>query len=563
MTAPIKQALSKAMSAALEKALSVEIPQEEIELSFEIPREEKFGDISSNIILRVAKEHKKSPRVLAQEVESHLGPLLKSGDLKGRIAKTAVEGPGFINFYYSAQEIAEVISKIRKEGADFGRPRGGPKKNILLEFVSANPTGPLTVAHGRQAALGDSLARILSFCGHKVTKEYYNNDEGVQIETLGKSAHLWLRKELYGENPEFPENFYRGQYLEATAANLIRLKGEALKKMDAERQIEACRDFAKEDILKGIKKDLEDFGVRFDHFYSQEKLGKSGKVEKTLEALKKKEVVYEKDGALWFRSTDFGDDKDRVLIKSDKSYTYLTPDIAYHEEKFQRGFDTLINIWGPDHHGYIARLKASQTALGHDPARIHILIAQLVTLYEGEKQVRMSTRAGEFVTLREILDEVGKDAGRFFFLMRKFDAHLDFDLVLAKSQTQDNPVFYIQYAHARIESLKGLCLEKGVSISWKDMSCVSRLSESSEIQLMRHLSAYENTLSGAERTLEPYRLVEYLKDLAASFHRFYTDHRVVTEDASLTQGRLMLSVSTQAVLRSGLELLGVSAPLKM
>jgi len=563
MTVPIKQALSKALAEAMEKALSVEIPKEEVELSFEIPREEKFGDISSNIILRVAKEHKKSPRVLAQEVHSHLGALLKSGDLKGRIAKTAVEGPGFINFYYSTQEIVQVISKIRREGGDFGRPRLASKKKILLEFVSANPTGPLTVAHGRQAALGDSLARILSFCGHRVTKEYYNNDEGVQIETLGKSAHLWLRKQLYNENPEFPENFYRGQYLEATTANLIRLKGDALKKMDAEHQIRECQDFAKEDILKGIKKDLEDFGVRFDHFYSQEKLGKSTKVEKTLEELKKKSVVYEKDGALWLRSTDFGDDKDRVLIKSDKSYTYLTPDIAYHDEKFQRGFELLINIWGPDHHGYIARLKASQTALGHDPERIHILIAQLVTLYEGEKQVRMSTRAGEFVTLREILDEVGKDAGRFFFLMRKFDAHLDFDLALAKSQTPDNPVFYIQYAHARIESIKALCVEKGVPISWEDMSCVSRLSEPSEIQLMRHLSAYENTLLGAERTLEPYRLVEYLKDLAAFFHRFYTDHRVVTEDASLTQGRLMLSVSTQTVLRSGLELLGVSAPLKM
>ncbi len=563
MTIPLKQALSKSLAEALQKALGTKISKEEIELSFEVPREEKFGDISTHLILRVAKEHQKSPRALAQEVHRHLEPLLNVGDLKGRIAKVAVEGPGFINFYYSAQEIARVVSKIRKEGRDFGRPRLASRKNILLEFVSANPTGPLTVAHGRQAALGDSLARILSFCGHQVTKEYYNNDEGVQIETLGKSAYLWLRKQLFHENPEFPENFYRGQYLETTTANLIRSKGEALKKMDTEKQIRACEDFAKEDILKGIKKDLEDFGVAFDHFYSQQKLGASTKVEKTLEDLKKKNVVYEKDGALWFRSTDFGDDKDRVLIKSDKSYTYLTPDIAYHDEKFQRGFDRLINIWGPDHHGYIARLKASQAALGHDPNQIDILIAQLVTLYEGEKQVRMSTRAGEFVTLREILDEVGKDAGRFFFLMRKFDAHLDFDLALAKSQTPDNPVFYIQYAHARIESLQALCREKGVRILWENTNCLARLSEPAESQLLRHLSAYEETLLAAERTLEPYRLVEYLKGLAASFHRFYTDHRVVTEEPELTQARLMLSVSVQAVLRSGLELLGVSAPLKM
>src|SRR3989338_6416264 len=482
MTTPLKQALSKLLAEALQKAVGKKISKEEIELSFEAPREEKFGDISTHLILRVAKEHQKSPHALAEEVHRHLAPLLKTGDLKGRIAKVAVEGPGFINFYYSAQEIARVVSKIREEGSDFGRPRLASRKNILLEFVSANPTGPLTVAHGRQAALGDSLARILSFCGHQVTKEYYNNDEGVQIETLGKSAYLWLKKQLYNENPEFPENFYRGQYLETTTANLIRSKGEALKKMDAGKQIQACEDFAKEDILKGIKKDLADFGAAFDHFYSQQKLSASGKVEKTLEDLRKKNVVYEKDGALWFRSTDFGDDKDRVLIKSDKSYTYLTPDIAYHEEKFQRGFDTLINIWGPDHHGYIARLKASQTALGHDPERIHILIAQLVTLYEGKKQVRMSTRAGEFVTLRQILDEVGKDAGRFFFVMRKFDAHLDFDLALAKSQTPENPVFYIQYAHARIESIKKLAEEKGARVWWDDTGCLSKLNNPMEMR---------------------------------------------------------------------------------
>ena len=285
-------------------------------------------------------------------------------------------------------------------------------------------------------------------------------------------------------------------------------------------------------------------------------------MEKTLEDLKKKKVVYENEGAWWLRSTDYGDDKDRVLVKSDGNYTYLTPDIAYHHEKFGRGFEEIIDILGPDHHGYIARLKASQAALGHDAERIHVLIAQLVTLYEGKKQVRMSTRAGEFVTLRQILDEVGKDAGRFFFVMRKFDAHLDFDLELAKTQTPDNPVFYIQYAHARIESIKGNAPQNN-STKGGELHLLGMLVNEHEIRLMRLLSQYEDAVLGAEKTLEPYRLVPYLMELAASFHRFYTENRVVTDDAELTQARLLLINAAQTVLRSGLNLLGVSAPLKM
>lgn len=567
---PIKKELTKLLKKSLEKALGGDwAPEEMVAASFEVPHEEKFGDLSTNAAFKIAKEKKINPKKLAGDAKEEMENLLKNSDLKKRVLNITVEGPGFINFYFSPEQITNVILKIHSERENFGKPVLPKKKNILLEFVSANPTGPLTVAHGRQAALGDTLAHILLFCGHKVTKEYYNNDEGVQINTLGKSLFSRIGQLLNAPDglKELPEDYYQGEYLVEIAKQFIATHGEEkVRKMwtgSTPDFVNLCKTFARDNIMEEIKKDLQDFGVHFDHFYSQEELAHSGKVEKTLEELKKKGVVYENEGAVWLRSTDFGDDKDRVLIKSDKNYTYLTPDIAYHHEKFKRGFEELIDILGPDHHGYVARLKASQQALGHDPEAVHVLIAQLVTLYEDGKQVRMSTRAGEFVTLRQILDEVGKDAGRFFFLMRKFDAHLDFDLSLAKSQTPDNPVFYIQYAHARVESIQGLCQEKGVKVSAPRADTLNHLSHPSEIRLMRLLAQYEEAILAAERTLEPYRVVAYLMDLAAAFHKFYAENRVVTEDAALTQARLSLALAVQTVLRSGLGLLGVSAPSKM
>ncbi len=558
----IKKDIAEALSNALNKALGGTFSPEELEASLEVPREEKFGDLTTSIALKLAKENKKSPRSTAESIVKHLEAGLADSSLGKRVSRIAVEGPGFINFYYSNLEIASVILRINNEGVLYGKPRVH-KKKILLEFVSANPTGPLTVAHGRQAALGDSLARILKFCGHDVTREYYNNDEGVQINTLGASTVMRL-KQLTDKNvsAELPENFYQGQYLVEIAEKLLKQQ-PGIVKLSEKEQLMICTKFSRDDIMEGIKKDLADFDVNFDSYYSQEALAKSGKVEKTIEELKKKGVLYEGEGALWFRSTDFGDDKDRVLIKSDKTYTYFTPDIAYHQDKFKRGYDELINILGPDHHGYIARLKASQVALGHSAEQIHVLIAQLVTLFEGTKQVRMSTRAGEFVTLRQILDEVGKDAGRFFFVMRKFDAHLDFDLELAKSQTPENPVFYIQYAHARVESIKNQAKEKSVKISWENTTCLSKLGNPMEIRVLRLLSQFEDAVSGAEKTLEPYRIVPYLMDLAGAFHGFYAENRVIGDDAGLMQARMMMAISVQTVIKSGLELLGVTAPLKM
>ncbi len=561
---PIKQVLAECLEEALRQASGVDVPAADVVASFEIPREERFGDISSHSVLKLAKQAKTAPRPLADKTAALLSESLGHAPLAGRVERIAVEGPGFINFYYSKEELCRVLAKMGEQKDAFGRP-SVPKKKILLEFVSANPTGPLTVAHGRQAALGDSLALILEFCGHEVSREYYNNDEGVQIETLGKSTALRAEEILSGKKSEaLPENYYQGAYLTETAGTLILRRGrEAFQGLPPEQRVKECTDFAKEYILEGIKKDLEDFGVRFDRYYSQAALMKSGQVEKTLELLRQKGFVYESEGATWFASTRLGDDKDRVLIKSDKAYTYLMPDIAYHRDKLSRGYDLLINILGPDHHGYIARLKAAVEALGNSRGQLEILIAQLVTLFEGEKTLRMSTRAGEFVTLREIMDEVGRDAGRFFFLMRKFDAHLDFDLALAKSQTVDNPVFYIQYAHARIESIKKTYLEKNGRSGRPDPQALSRLGAPSEIQVLRLLSQFEDTVLAAAKTLEPFRLVHYLKELAAAFHKFYTENRVVTDDVSLTQARMTLAEGVQQVLRTGLRLLGVSAPLKM
>ncbi len=560
MSESVKTSLAKALASALKESLGEEFSLAMLENSLEAPNEEKFGDLSTNAIFKIAKERKKAPRALAEEISKKIS----TGAIKEKIEKIAVEGPGFINFYFSQNEISSVLLNIRKEGTQFGKPKNFKAKKILLEYVSANPTGPLTVAHGRQAALGDSLARILKFCGHELHREYYNNDEGVQIQTLGESLNLRIEEIIENKKKELPENFYKGEYLIAIAQEFLKeFPVEKYKALSMAEKLEKCRAFSREQILKDIQKDLKEFGVDFDRYYSQASLMRSGRVESTLEELKKKGFVYENEGAVWLASTRLGDDKDRVLIKSDKTYTYLTPDIAYHHEKFERGFEKLINILGPDHHGYIARLKASQQALGHNPDEVQVLIAQLVTLYEDGKQVRMSTRAGEFVTLREILDEVGCDAGRFFFLMRKFDAHLDFDLGLAKSQTPDNPVFYIQYAHARVESVKRTYAERVEAFDWNKVNDLSPLSDPLSVKIMRLLSQFEDAVVDAERTLEPYRLVPYLMELAANFHRFYTENRVVGEPKNVAEARLALMSAIQSVIASGLRLLGVSAPLKM
>jgi len=514
----------------------------------EIPKEKKFGDFSSNIAMRLSRELRKSPLDIASGIIKHIEKSEAVRDIK-------VEKPGFINFYISNNAVIAILKDIIKEDAKFGSSFLGNGKKVQIEFVSANPTGPLTVAHGRQAAVGDSLARILKFCGYNVTREYYINDEGVQIQALGKSLKARFL-EIAGEKSEFPENGYKGKYIYDIAQKL-KDSGVA-EQSSSSLSDEFFMEYAAKEIMGTILKDLEEFGVHFDVWYSQKTLASSGKVEKAIDVLKKKGFLYEQEGATWFRSTDLGDDKDRVIIKSDGSYTYLTPDIAYHKEKFETGYDKIINIWGPDHHGYINRIKAACQALGYDREKVSILIAQLVTLYREGKPVKMSTREGEFITLREVMDEVGRDAARFFFIMRRTESHLDFDLALAKAETLDNPVYYIQYAHARISSI----IEFSENAK-QNLDNLALLDKQHEADLIKTLMHYPKIIEAAGSNLEPSILLTYLQDLAGAFHSYYNAYRIVTDDKPLTEARIVLIQAVKKVIASGLGLLGVTALKKM
>ncbi|MFH1478431.1 MAG: arginine--tRNA ligase [Candidatus Omnitrophota bacterium] len=513
----------------------------------EVPKDKRFGDFSTNIAMRLSKVLKRPPAEIADELIADIKENLSGTENKSLIRDVKKEKPGFINFYITDNVVIESLSEIIREGKGFGGHVFGKGKKIQIEFVSANPTGPLTVAHGRQAAVGDSLANILKFCGYEVTREYYINDEGVQMNNLARSV-----KARYEGTP-LPENGYKGEYIKDIAIEIKKAQATSYKPQD-----ENFLDYAYNYMMKGIEKDLVDFGVEFDVWYSQKELSRSGKIAKALEILEKKGFLFKEEGALWFRSTAFGDDKDRVLIKSDGSFTYLAPDIAYHKDKFERGYDKVINIWGPDHHGYINRIKAACQALSFDKDRLSILIAQLVTLFRDKKPVRMSTREGEFITLREVIDEVGKDAGRFFFIMRKTDSHLDFDLELAKSKSMDNPVYYIQYAYARISSVLNFSSDKEL-----DPTDLSGLGKPQEIDLIKKMMQYPRIIESSSRNLEPYILLSYLQELSSYFHSYYDSYRIVTDDKDVTNARMFLVTALKRIILSGLTLLGVSAPEKM
>ncbi len=535
----IRKALKKTFPEASDKIAG--------DISLEVPKEKKFGDFSTNIAMKLSKGLRKAPLDIAEGIIKHI----EKSDI---VRDAKVEKPGFINFYISNRAVIGTLKDIIREGAGFGGSSLGRGKKVQIEFVSANPTGPLTVAHGRQAAIGDSLARIFKFCGYDVTKEYYINDEGAQMQALGKSVKARLMEAL-GEKSEFPENGYKGLYIQDTANRIKeRTPREKIKTLSDESYMEQSSDA----IMDTIKRDLKDFDVNFDVWYSQKSLAKSGKIEKTLNILKDKGFLYEQEGATWFKSTQFKDDKDRVVIKSDKSYTYITPDMAYHREKFEKGYDKIIDILGPDHHGYINRIKAACEALGYDSGKLHIMIAQLVTLYREGKPVKMSTREGEFITLREVMDEIGKDAARFFFIMRKTESHLDFDLALAKAQTLDNPVYYIQYAHARISSI--IEFSKDAKPNLDNLALLDKQQETDLIKTLMH---YPKIIEAAAVNLEPYILLAYLQDLAGLFHSYYNAHRIVTDDKPLTEARIALIHTVKNILASGLNLLGVSALEKM
>ncbi len=520
-----------------------------------VPKQEEHGDFASNFALMMASSLKMPPRKIAEALKA----LLEEDPIFSRVE---VAGPGFLNFFISDSYWQGHLKDIVQAGESFGRSSEGAGKKVLVEFVSANPTGPLHVGHGRGAAVGDSLARVLDAAGFSVTTEYYINDAGNQMQTLGRSVYLRYQEHL-GRKIEFPKECYQGDYIKEIAADIAEQEGSRFLDTPFEECAEFFIDWAVREISSGIKRDLADFKVRFDNWYSEKTLHESGAIEKTIAELMERGVIYEKDGALWFRTTDFGDEKDRVVRRSDGRLTYFAADIAYHRDKFQRGFELLVDIWGADHHGYVPRVKAAVEALGHDPDSLKVLLVQLVNLIEGGELKAMSTRAGEFVTLREVLDEVGSDAARFIFLTRRCDSHLDFDIDLAKSQSQENPVYYVQYAHARLCSVFEKAGQAGLELDDRAKPDLSLLKTQEEFRIMKMLASFPELVASSARALEPHRVSYYLQELAGLLHKFYAKHRFVGEDEALSRARLFMARAIRVVLANGLSLLGVSAPEKM
>ncbi|NQT22169.1 MAG: arginine--tRNA ligase [Candidatus Omnitrophica bacterium] len=532
---------------------------EDLGIQLEIPKDMAHGDLTTNAAMRMANFFGLSPMVLSEKIVSLIQEDLKKSNLESSVSEIEVKKPGFMNFFLSEQVLFDNLKIIKEENDCYGASNLGAGQRIQIEFVSANPTGPLTVAHGRQAAVGDALGKILEFSGHKVSREYFLNDEGRQIDALGESI-LFHYLAINEVNIPFPEDGYRGAYITEIAEEINKkYKDKFVEGYHKHRKF--FSDYGVNVIVGGIKKDLADFNVCFDVWFPQSSLTKK-RVSDVLDSLRKKGFVYDKDGAVWFNSMKLGDDKDRVVVKSDGSFTYLAPDIAYHLNKYKRGFKRLVDIWGPDHHGYVPRIKAAIKALGYDEKSLSVLLVQLATLYRDGKALSMSTRKGEFITLKEVIKEVGSDVARFFFLMRKLDSHLDFDLELAKRQSRDNPVFYIQYAHARIWSIKDFEYKQAKG-SIPHRLDVSLIKEKEEKNLLRLLFQFPSCTSGCARNLEPYILIAYLNNLARAFHDFYTKHRVVSDDTALSGARLYLIDCVRICIGNGLNLLGVSLPKKM
>ena len=548
-------------------------------------RDRQHGDFASNLAMLLAKPARRKPRDIAEQLVA----VIPTG---GQLQKVEIAGPGFINFYLGAEAWHAGIADILEQGERYGRSDYGKGSRLQVEFVSANPTGPLHVGHGRGAAYGAAVADLLEAIGYEVHREYYVNDAGRQMDILATSVYLRYL-ELCGEEVPFPSNGYQGDYVWDIAATLHREQGEALqhpvaavfmdvpadepaggdKETHIDGVIARCRallgetgyrqvfDAGLDAILGNIRQDLKEFGIVYDEWFSERSLTDNKAVEAGIERLQKSGHVYEKNGALWFKSTDFGDEKDRVIVRDNGQTTYFASDIAYHANKLERGYDRVIDVWGADHHGYVPRVKAALTALGDDPDRLDVLLVQFAILYRHGEKLQMSTRSGEFVTLRELRTEVGNDAARFFYVMRKCEQHMDFDLDLAKSQSSDNPVYYIQYAHARVRSVFRQLQEK--QLAWDQAAGatgLATLNETHELELMIKLSRYPEVLETAAINHEPHQLTHYLRELANDFHTYYNAHTFLVEDATVRNARLNLIEATRQVIANGLGLLGVSAP---
>jgi arginyl-tRNA synthetase len=579
----IEELLGQALAAMPEDL----VPANARNLSVEVEntRDAQHGDFASNLAMRLAKATRQNPRKLAEVLVRLLPP-------SPAIAKVDIAGAGFINFFLTTDAYHAEIAEVLQEGRRYGRSASGAGRSVQVEFVSANPTGPLHVGHGRHAAFGASLANLLEAVGYRVEREYYINDAGRQMEILAVST--WLRYlEHCGERFAFPANGYRGEYIVTIAEQLVAAEGTALRhgaaevfkdlpadepqggdkdlyidaliararRLIGEAAFRRVLDLALAGILNDIREDLREFGVTFDCWFSERSLSDSGSVDRAIDALKKAGHAYLKDGALWFKSTDYGDEKDRVMVRENGVKTYFASDIAYVFNKLERGFDHLLYIWGADHHGYITRLRAGLQALGGPAESFEVRLVQFVSLFRGGEKAQMSTRSGEFVTLRDLRAEVGNDAARLFYVMRSNDQHLDFDLELATARSNDNPVYYIQYAHARVASVMRQMRERELAHDLPNgLNCLNKLIEPQELQLIKRVSAFPEIVRQCAAQRAPHTLVHYLRDLANDFHTNYSAHQFIVEDAGLRDARLDLALATQTVIRNGLELLGVSAP---
>lgn len=519
----------------------------------DVPKNYKFGDFTTNIAMKIASILKTSPKKVAEDIVKRF-----QADF---IEKTEIAGVGFINFFVSKDFFYNYLLNIIKNGEDFLKEDLGNNKRVMVEFVSANPTGPLHIGHGRGAAYGDSLARILKACGYDVVKEYYINDAGNQMNSLSLSIYVRYLQ-LFGKETHFPEDGYKGDYIKNIAKEIKDKYQDKLLHMDESKALKICFEIGVEKILDIIKSDLEDFGVTFDNWFSEKSLYEAGEVEETLNELKKLNKTYEKDGALWFKSTEYGDDKDRVLMRSNGELTYFASDIAYHRNKIKRGFEYLINVWGADHHGYVKRLKSSVLALGFWEKMLEIKLVQMVSLIENKEKISMSTRAGTFLELKWLVDKVGKDAARYFYIMRDINSQLDFDIDLAMSKTSENPVYYVQYAHARICSILRNAEEK--NIGYKIGENVEYLKDQQEIDIIKKLYEFRSVLKTAALNREPHRIPYYLQELAALFHAYYKNNQILIEDdIKTTSARINLSLGVAKVIKFALKLIGVDAPEKM
>jgi arginyl-tRNA synthetase len=535
------------------------LPEGDMEIDLSVPKQKDHGDLSTNIALTMASKTRRNPRQLAQELLRHLNV---SSNL---VQQIDIAGPGFINFTLNREVLYEGLIQIIRQKEFYGKAVPESPKKIQVEFVSANPTGPLTIGHGRQAVLGDTIARLLEYSGHQVTREYYFNDAGRQMRVLGDSVRLRYL-ELLGEEVTFPGDYYQGEYIKDIARQVLKENQDPIRAAESEEQ-STFRDTAERMIFKNIRSTLERMHIHFNVYFNEKSLYDSGKIDEVIQTLREKDLAYDKEGAVWLKATDLGLEQDRVIVKSSGEPTYRLPDIAYHKDKLDRGFDLVIDLFGADHIATYPDVLAGLEALGYDKSRVKVLIHQFVTLMEGREKIKMSTRMANFVTLDELIDEVGIDVTRYFFLNRSMSAHLNFDLTLAKTQSDENPVFYVQYAHARICSILRHATEQGIDPEEKGDP--SLLSTEEELDLIRTLMDYPRVVQSAAEQFEPQRIPTYLENVATVYHRFQhvgkvnSTLRVISENRAVSQARLMLCRATKIVLANGLDLLGISKPEKM